>query len=301
MPHHVIHVGFRKCASTALQAWFAAHPDIAYLPEQFGGYRGTMDLLAGAWAEGAIPDVLVTSCEDFTEPPTPGESSAADLAAAREWVCNRLRTLFRPATVLIVTRSHDSVLPSWYAQYIRGGGPQSLRALDRRRRRGLGAPAQDVYDYDGVIALYERAFGADHVCVMPYELLRDDPARFISQLEDVLGVPHRQLTPPHVYPSISPTELNWYRRWSFVASLAGFCGPYGRRVLHRYQRALARGTLRPLATALARFTPAALNPPPPIESPEVLERCRARAAALVTRPGYAPYRDEYLGGPALRV
>jgi len=300
MPRHILHVGFPKCGSTALQFWFEAHPDIVFAHNRLTGYRSTVDFARKTALAESEPEVVVTSCEDFVIPLSdfrPG----VEIAVQRERVCLRLRELYPDADVLIVTRGYHGVLTSTYAYYVRKGGTLGRSELLRLSELGHSDDdVEDAFDYDAVVSLYERVFGPERVLVMPYELLRDDPGEFVRQLEERFGVGNSGRIPERLRVSISPAELTWYPRLSrFVHRASAPLGRHRNRVVEMYRVLLKRRKLRRLAQALARVTPPSMNLPPPKISSEMLDRFYPRAAQLVARPAYAPYRSEYVDGTSI--
>jgi hypothetical protein len=305
MPRHILHVGFPKCGSTALQGWFAAHPDVAFAHSRLTGYYSTVDFARRTALGESEPEVIVTSHEDFVVPlaqiPVSEYRPPADISVQRERVCLRLRDLHPDADVLIVTRGYHGVLTSTYADYVGRGG--TLGRSELLGLRGAGQSENDVeatFDYDAVVSLYERVFGPERVLVMPYELLRDDPGEFVRQLEERFGVGNSGRIPERLRVSISPAELTWYPRLSrFVHRASAPLGRHRNRVVEMYRVLLKRRKLRRLAQALARVTPPSMNLPPPKISSEMLDRFYPRAAQLVARPAYAPYRSEYVDGTSI--
>ena len=65
---HVIHIGFPKCASTYLQQWFAAHPQIAYRPGGLAGMYNIYDLIASVLEKSGGARCAVTSAEQISAP-----------------------------------------------------------------------------------------------------------------------------------------------------------------------------------------------------------------------------------------
>ena len=297
MPRHILHVRFPKCGSTALQFWFEAHPDIVFAHNRLTGYRSTVDFARKTALAESEPEVVVTSCEDFVIPLSdfrPG----VEIAVQRERVCLRLRELYPDADVLIVTRGYHGVLTSTYAYYVRKGGTLGRSELLRLSELGHSDDdVEDAFDYDAVVSLYERVFGPERVMVMPYELLRDDPGAFVCQLEERFGVRSSGGLPERVNVAISPAEITWYPRFSRVVDRGSkVLGRYRKLVIEQYRVALDKGAMRGLAQALARATPPSLNRAPPKITSETLDRYYPRAAQLVARPAYAPYRSEYIDG-----
>jgi hypothetical protein len=300
MPGHLIHVGFAKAGSTALGAWFEAHPAVAYAPNGLGGFYHAFDLAAAAARDPDPPRWHVTSAEAFTSPRISdhpslrgaGEPSrTGSLVESRERVCRLLRDLFPGATILIVTRGFRAMAQSAYSQYVKSGGPLSAAEL---YARGEHDP-REYLDYDAVVELYEDAFGAENVIVLPYELMRDDPATFAGAVESRLGLPGGAPPIPARNVALTPAALVWQRRLS--AAVAGAAralpGRAGRLLFAAYV-ALVRGDrLRVPIELVERLVPGsrAEDLAVPVE---VLERLRGRAASLAGRPFYDRYAAEYL-------
>ena len=149
------------------------------------------------------------------------------------------------ATILIVTRGFRGVRRSGYSQYVKSGGhltTTELRAAHPRREpSGL--------DYDAVVALYERHFGRDNVIVLPYELLRDDPAAFTGALEQRLELRPGLAPVPRRNPSLTPGAVVWQRRLSRLVRICVRPLPRGARPRPSGACTWARATrrLRPAA------------------------------------------------------
>jgi hypothetical protein len=166
--------------------------------------------------------------------------------------------------------------------------------------RAAAAPAQGwaphPRDYDYLIGLYREAFGHDEVVVLPYELLRDDRAKFLAVLQERLGLEPREIPVGRVNPSLTPEELHWYpaisRRVSSVASLfgeRGFRWIYSRYVAH----VTFRNRLAPLIRVLARISPSRRVTDEDFPAQAWLASY-GRAESLRHDPLYAPYARDYL-------
>lgn len=285
MPGHLIHIGYPKTGSTLLQHWFAAHPQIAYRKGGLGGFETVWQIAQEAAGPRRAVLWRVTSSETLAVPmparPSTATDRAQELADAERRSCDLLADLFPGSSVLIVTRGFRSMILSSYSQYVRTGGEGSLQALmdDAREAR--------AWDYDRLIRLYRGAFGTDRTIVLPYEALRDDPARFLRMVEGRLGLDPGPVPQHRVNESLSPVELAWYPRLAAAA----------RRVSPRAAAGLARlsfaNRLRGPIRLLQAVRPlpavgAALNPD------SILQPYRGRADSLRDLPEYAPYAAEYL-------
>ncbi len=92
----------------------------------------------------------------------------------------RLAETFSQAKVLIVVRNQfDYVLsPYAYRVVIRGLERRSLDGFLEKRFEWL----KRILRYDRLVARYQGQFGRERVLVLPYELLRREPGRFVDQI-----------------------------------------------------------------------------------------------------------------------
>lgn len=299
---HLIHVGYPKTGSNALRRWFAGHPQIAFADGGLGGYRSVYEVAQRAAETGQAPRCRVTSAESLALPHVHvgrpaldyGDFDGAQMALAQERACAELKSLFPEATILIVTRGYAAMLFSSYSQYARTGG-----LLDFDDHSASLAEAAQVWDYSRLADLYERAFGAASVILLPHEWLRDDPAGFIAFLERRLGLD--PIGPPldPVNASLSPAAMAWYPRVGRrLRSLPGGRGA------HRLFVRLARRRGLERAAALAQR----LRPLPLPYEEAVRAELRVRFAGAAERlraiPAYTPYLTDYglaAEGPAGRA
>lgn len=291
MTGHLIHVGYPKTGSTFLQQWFALHPQLAYVHGGIAGFRSVYDIArAGAMPRGDVR-YRVTSDEVLSTPhPYAGtiyvdhrEWEHHEVVPAQDAACRMLASLFPDAVVLLVTRGFRAMIFSAYSQYVRTGGDADLAAMLRG-----DAPLSDPWHYDRIIAMYRGAFGDARVLVMPYELLRDAPERFIRTLEERLGLDHADAPPERVNPALSGEELYWYPRIRRTAATLPSS---------RLQRLLTRASFENrlrvpirILQMLRRGRPVTID----VISDEVLAHFRGRTGLLRDDPLYAPYRAEYL-------
>jgi hypothetical protein len=108
-------------------------------------------------------------------------------------IADRLATTFPGAKILIVIREQAALIDSVYSQYITDGGALSLRRFltpppEPHFRR---MPLFDLsrYEFDKIIAYYQRHFGRENVLVLPYELLDSSPQRFVDRISAFTGHP----------------------------------------------------------------------------------------------------------------
>lgn len=288
MTGHLIHVGFPKTGTNFLRRWFREHPQLAYSEGGIAGYRDVYEIARQAAAQPADVRYRVTSCESFT---APHEDTGArhyrledpiDPAIGQENACATLASLFPNARVLIVTRGFRSMIFSSFSQYVRSGADLSIEEFVRHPL--IGHP----WDYDRVIGLYQRAFGAERVMVMPYELLRDDADGFVRTVAERLGVAHLAPAAERLNTALSPTEMYWYPRLTRIVRRL----PIGGRLKRAFLRGVFAGRLRPTIAVLQRLRPGATATADVI--PEALiASYRAKALTLRDDPLFAAYAREY--------
>ena len=285
---HLIHVGFPKTGSNFLRRWFLEHPQLAYANGAIAGYRDVYGLVREAAAPRAEVRYRVTSSEALTAPHRDTGSDVyrhddpVDPAVGQENACAALRAIFPNAHVLIVTRGFRSMIYSSYSQYIRLGADVPIEALSDHPM--IGAP----WDYDRVIAMYEEAFGAERVIVMPWEMLRDDVDGFFRFLEGRLGLTHFPPSPGRLNPSLSPVELYWYPRLTRMVQRL----PIGSRMKRVYLRGALANRFHGLIALLQR-----VRPGKPVTAEAIPERLidayRRKARTLRDNPLYARYASDY--------
>lgn len=291
MSGHLLHVGFPKCASTSLQAWFSEHPDLAYANGAFGGLHNTPALNEEARGAAVRPRWRVTSDERFVFPA--GEfllASSRRPAEARAYACAALHALFPASRVLIVTRGFAAMIPSAFSQLVRAGLPLRPRALMNLAGDQIASGA----DYDTTVRLYRAHFGDEQVLVLPVELLRDNARRFTRLLEDHLGLEPRDATPPRLNETLTAAEMRFYPLLSRIALAASAATP-GREahppVL--YQRHIGSRRVRRVMER-ADLLPSRHRGELEAVTAEIVPQCRGLATELGRLDVYRPYAAEYL-------
>jgi hypothetical protein len=272
----------------ALAAWFAGHPEIESGWDAIAGFRSARDVSALAVRpRTSRPRAYVTSSATYAYPNTTDTRFPSDgLGASRARVAEVLHEVFPHASVLIVTRGFRGALLSTYSEHARMGGSTPIAELF--------AEAGEYLNYDHVLELYESAFGSERLIVLPYELLRDDPERFSSEIEAHLGVSGGE-TLPRRNRSVSPTALYWYpkvsKRVTWVLARAG--GRARQRLWRAYVSWIERDALARPADLLGRLAPGRQVTAADIPD-QVLEAFRGKAERLRERPFYEPYQSDYL-------
>jgi len=300
MTGHLIHVGFPKTGSKFLQGWFAAHPEIAFDPVGIGGCRDVYDLVRQAAAPDRQFRCRVTSFEGLVTPHVRSglirpeeewEGHGLEVEAQKR-TCATLAALFPGAQILLVTRGFRSILLSGYSQYVRSGGGRDFHVFRPPDPAAAAKYGRQAWNYDGLIGFYEAAFG-DGLIVLPYELLRDDPAAFTGELERRLGLSRFAPAPHPLNPSLSPEGLRWYPRLTRLIRRLPVGTPLRTALLRRYVPRIGGKRLEALVRLLQCLRP--LVPvTPDLVTDDMLDFCRGKSERLRGNPLYAPYREEYL-------
>ena len=231
MTRPLIHLGLHRTGST----WFQRH----VLDGRDGRPPGTLPDRAETTARIVLPRELdfdavatrrwmqegiaraenqgspvVISNERFSGNPAAGWCDA-------ERTVHRLADLVPEARILLVVREQHSLIRSIWLQQIRIGGISGiedfLRPLDRGDHR---LPAFDprFLEFDRFVDLLDRTFGEEDVLVLPFEGLRDDPARHLERIEAFSGI---ELPPPPdtgpVFAAPSLLEAATLRRVNLLA------------------------------------------------------------------------------------
>lgn len=283
MSRHLIHVGYPKTGSTFLQKWFASHPQLAFRESGLAGFRDVYTL-AHDIVTGGQPAYRVTSSERLSSPNAnmaeglEDYTSPVSMRDMQAEVCRTLASVFPNATILVVTRGFRGMILSSYSQYVRTGGEAGLPGF-------FATLADHPWDYDAVIGMYARAFGAQNVIVLPYELLRDDSDAFLRELSARLQLEPVAASREPVNVTLTPAELHWYPR--FTRLVRRFAP---RPLLRRYAGVVMNNRLRWPIRVLAKLRTHA-----PLAVPDaVLEQYRGRASSLRDDALYAPYAADYL-------
>lgn len=198
----LIHIGYHKTGSSWLQRYLFSRKAGAGLttfdkgrdgpinklivsPNALdfdpGATRGRfVELVGRAEEDGLMP---IVSSERLSGHPFTGGYDSKDLA-------ERLGAVFPDGRILIVIREQREAVLSTYRQYVKAGGPWSLRQfldppIDTRTRIRLFDLSH--FAYHRLIRTYQRLYGEERVLVLPYELLRSEPRRFVTSIARFAG------------------------------------------------------------------------------------------------------------------
>mgnify|MGYP001054297898 FL=1 len=197
-----IHPGFVKTATSTLQRHvFPRHPEIAYLglPAPTADLEWAIRHLCQAdstvWEGERVATILRTAAEAAPADRlllVSYENFALHESTDKGLVAERLASLLPGATILFTIRRQEELVTSWYLT--------KLRARIKRKafipfeewywteRREPHLSILDDLRYTPTIEAYRRLFGAERVEVVPFELLRREPAAFARACAAALGV-----------------------------------------------------------------------------------------------------------------
>lgn len=229
-----VHPGFVKTATSTLQRHvFPRHPQIAFLglpapsPELEWAIRHLCQAdstlyeaervaaVLRAAAEAAPADrLLLLSYENF----------ALHESTDKGVVAERLAALLPAATILFTIRRQEELVTSWYLT--------KLRVRIKRKafipfeewywteRREPHLSILDDLRYARTVAVYRRLFGGERVKVVPFELLRREPAAFARACAEALGVDPEpfadRLAGRRENASMSQRYLDFWRRFGHL-------------------------------------------------------------------------------------
>ncbi len=186
-------------------------------------------------------------------------------------IAERLAAAWPEAKVAIVIREQREMVVASYQQYVRAGGQLRFEQYARRppaRGRYLLPFVVPHFEYDRLIGHYRRLFGAERVLVLPFELFRREPARFIRSLTTFAGASPAPNAIEQL-PYDEPVNPSW--RPCAIA-------------VRRHVNALVRGRLNPWAPfdvrgpvgrTLVRALPAAARAVPRAIDRRIVERMQA--------------------------
>jgi hypothetical protein len=289
MSRMLLHIGYGKAGSTFLQKWFRQHPELISVPLNPDGLcRGARKTL-----EQPLPKYYVMSDEKLGSwlPHKMLRCEFDDTFEIKKYqrrVSEHLHGMFGDSKILIVTRGFQALLRSSYSQYVKTGGDLVYSDFVRK----FLPLFEELWDFSYLIELYSRTFGSEHVLVVPYELLRDDPDRFFHAIEARLGLQRFRIPDPALNPSLESRQLDCYPMLSrFVASVADRVGePIASQLYGQHIKGIRNGLYRPIGEIVALLFG---NGPADDHPTDDLETFRSGSARLAANELYADYRHEY--------
>jgi hypothetical protein len=200
----VIYIGYPKAASTYVCAYLENHAgvqlidiDIPNAAEPTGPFVLPDEGSLRVYANEKIAESLIAPRGHVPGKPSmfdpdAGQENRDDVAVDPAEMARRLRILFPGARILIVIRDQGDWLSSAYRYFLPRLPPRQRSFVDFcRTSRGMAC--LEAGHYDRTISAYVDAFGANAVCVLRFELLRQSRDAFVEALCVFLGV---EVQPP---------------------------------------------------------------------------------------------------------
>lgn len=231
----IIHIGYNKTGSTWLQEELFPQRELGYL--SFLSIEDRTEIYRSLVSQHALtfdPEPILSYYRNKVELPEneglqpvfSAERFSGDPHSAgydTKEIAQRLHRLFPEGRIIAVIREQRSMLLSTYKQYVRAGGPRTLRkyfAPPERGSRRMPMFSFDYFDYAPLIGYYQELFGKERVLVLPYEWLRQEPERLVSEIlrfsglevdvEMVRKLPYNK----KVNPGYGPVTLSWKRHFN---------------------------------------------------------------------------------------
>ena len=191
------HIGFSKCASTFLQAFFEEHAGVFLLnqshdlaPFEFTGFpegkQRYLELFGGAQSG----QVRLESDEHIVLPlfhPVLG-AAATTLESVAE-VSLRMKSINPAAKIIVVVRNQAGLLVSRYSEYVLCGGKSSF---DEFVSEFLCCSKDGVNYYQNhyakILEILENDFSPDNVLMLLQEQLSRNEAETIERLSQFLAI-----------------------------------------------------------------------------------------------------------------
>lgn len=259
----LFHIGYYKTGSTFLQRNLFGSPDSGFLavapdhvvdPMARARYMADQFIcndsgqIASPWQTtsgnlvreataliGQKKGMPVISHERFL-----GYPFAAGLDAPM--ILKRIHKFCPRAKILIVTREQYSLIASSYMQYLRRGGTMSITtALTHKYDNRVAFFNQDYFFFDLAAQAYIDSFGKENVLVLPYELLKKDPVKFVNLIYEFCGnhceyaLPATRMENPSNSVFVEST-FRWFNLFSTRNSLNAY-SPVGAPIMPIVERA----------------------------------------------------------------
>ena len=191
-----IHLGFAKCGSTFLQAFWRHHPQMHmvfkanfFAPLADGSFANGADHYAQEFAEAAPGSTIIESDEHMLmgllHPVLGVRGLTLDSV---EETCLRIKSVVPDAKLLLVVRNQLEMMVSTYSQYLLGGGTLSLDdfAAEFMKCSNAGVNYFSFY-FDKIVEIIESHFPGQLKVILAEELARDTDTQlaYICEFMDV--------------------------------------------------------------------------------------------------------------------
>lgn len=296
MSKTLIHIGYPKAGSTFLQNWFLAHPKIRSKHNTIAGFESINEIYEFS-CENDILDIEYFAISNemlsvwFKLEGVGINAKPFDIKQYQKNICCLLKHILPESKLLIVTRGYEETIKSFYSEYIKYGGHHYFDEYLKL----FGPMFEEYLDFNYIINLYEENFGKQHLLVIPFEMLQNDPLKFIQLIENFLELEHFEWdyhTPANI--SLTDEMLYSYRMLSdFSLKICKtFPQNIGAKLFKLYSMVLLSKCFNFMTTCVSimsgrlkidRATPASM-----------LEAFKGKGTILKNYDMYQPYLDKYL-------
>jgi len=193
---NAIHIGFSKCGSTFLQAFFRHHPEIYlthklhfFSPFPFSNYNKGLNYYASFYKD-AGSKVKIDSDEHIILPIYhPKLGSAATTKEAVIEVCDKIKKITPDVKIILFIRNHKSLLLSRYSEYLLGGGKEKFKPfVEENLNCSIDNKNYFQNFYSDIIKTLHQYFGEMNVLVLLQEELLKNENKTIESLCDFLKI-----------------------------------------------------------------------------------------------------------------
>lgn len=206
----VVHLGYHKTATTWLQNAIFSDEGLGFICPWDPQAGAAVDefILANGFrfdatrARARFEEGLTKAREKGLVPVLSNEALCGQPVGSGwcfsygKYVVERVHETFPESRVLIVVREQRGALVSHYRQYVANGSHGDLA-------RFFGGPELppgfapicplDHFEYDGLVGHTQSLFGVESVLVLPFEMLREERERFLTELCRFVGQPADQM------------------------------------------------------------------------------------------------------------
>lgn len=220
---NLVHVGLHKTASTALQNswgntdginlnWRTLDKLIHAIRHMVGSNTATLDLNLEALelSKSADANLNIYSNEGLSTYRYGAMCSRQNVFDFRQLAAYYMEKIAPDSHVLIVTREPISWISSIYKQYVQEGGHRTLQNFLITESEFIA----ETLSLQTLIDIWSAYFPREKVIVLPFEMLKNEPQRFLAELASRTGnALFSQAAPlPVANVSITDEELAFLRK-----------------------------------------------------------------------------------------
>lgn len=191
-----LHIGFSKCGSTFLQAFFRQHPEIYlthklhfFSPFPFSKFDRGIEYYSEFFKDSGSK-IKIDSDEHIILPIYhPVLGSAATTKDVVIEICEKIKSTVPAVKIILVIRNHKSLLLSRYSEYLLGGGNASFELFVKENLCCSNDQKNyfQNYYFDIIKTLYHY-FGKENVFVLMQEELLKNGNKAIESLCSFLNI-----------------------------------------------------------------------------------------------------------------